>query len=155
LCGVSTTFGRDRSGSSAGNGSSSKTSSAAPAIRSCWSASSNASRSINAPRAVFTRYAFGASRSSCASDNASRLIVQAKMEADHGGLPKQLVERRIARAERGCPAVVGARCRDENLHTERPRELRHARTDRAQAHDPERLPLELRRQTAWPFPRSH
>ena len=59
LCGESTTLGRARNGSPGFNGSSWKTSSPAPAILFCVSASSSASRSTSAPRPVLIRIAVG------------------------------------------------------------------------------------------------
>jgi hypothetical protein len=52
---VSTTFGADRSGSESGSGSTSYTSSAAPAIDPDRNAESSAALSTSGPREVLTR----------------------------------------------------------------------------------------------------
>jgi hypothetical protein len=54
-CGVSNTCGAVRSGEESGSGSTSYTSSAAPAIAPDFSAASNAALSTSGPREVFTR----------------------------------------------------------------------------------------------------
>ena len=64
---MSTTLGADRSGSDKGSGSTSYTSSAAPAIAPDRRAASRAALSTRGPREVLTRYADGFIRASSAA----------------------------------------------------------------------------------------
>ena len=127
-CGTTSRFGARSSGWSAGSGSGSVTSSAAPAIARSCSARSSAAGSTIGPRAVLTSSAVGFIRANASrADQVPRVLGERAVQRHEVRALEQLVERHAARAR----AV-------EHLHAEALRAPRDRLADAPEADDAER-----------------
>ena len=119
-----------------GKGSTSNTSSPAPAIRRSSSASTSAASSTRPPRAVLIRKAVGfiSAEPPCV-DQVARLGGQRRVQRDEVGLAQELVELDQAVAETGHGVGLGDRVRDQHLHVEAQAALGDRPADAAEADD--------------------
>ncbi len=144
--GVTSTAGCLTSGWSAGGGSGSKTSIAAPATLPAFSASSSAASSIRPPRAQLMIRTPGFIRGERrGADDVAGLGGHRRVQGDEVAARPEVVELLDA-LDAELQRLVGGeeRVEADDGHAERLRPLRHRQADPAEPDDAERLALELR-----------